>query len=240
MLGLFLLLASVVPGSPAALAAPAGYAGIDSWVRAAMRKAPIPGLAYAVVQGDQILHLQAFGSADDSGRPVTPQTPFVISSVTKTFTALAIRQLANAGRLDVEAPVQRYLPWFRVADPAASARITVRMLLEHESGFSTADGNQSYLDDPRYTLTDLVRKCATIRLQHSPGTPEYSNINYLVLGQIIETLSGQSYDDYVQRNIFTPLAMRHTYTDQAAATRAGLTTGYRPWYGLALPLQRMI
>lgn len=214
------------------------FAAIDAYVQRAMTQAPIPGLAYGIAQGDQVVHLQAYGRADAGGRPVTPQTPFVISSVTKTFTALAVRQQVNAGRLDLDAPVQRYIPWFRVADAAISAQITPRMLLEHTSGFSTRDGTATYLDDPRYTLEDLVRRCATIQLQHTPGPHEYSNINYLVLGLIIERLSGQPYDAYVQANIFAPLGLRHSYTTQAAAAPDGLAAGHRLWYGLAIPTEQ--
>ncbi len=71
---------------------------------------------------------------------VTPQTPFLLGSTTKSFTALAIMQLVEAGKIELDAPVQRYLPWFRVADPVASAHMTVRHLLIQVSGLSTAVG----------------------------------------------------------------------------------------------------
>ena len=96
--------------------------------------ARIPGLALAIVRGDQIVYLKGYGRADASGRPVTPQTPFLIGSITKSFTALAVMQLVEAGTVDLDAPVQRYIPWFRVADPRASAQITVRHLLTMTSG----------------------------------------------------------------------------------------------------------
>ena len=80
--------------------------------------------------------MQGFGQADKSGPEVTPQTPFLIGSVTKSFTALAIMQLSEAGRVQLDAPVQRYLPWWRVADPDASAQVTVRHLLYQVSGLS--------------------------------------------------------------------------------------------------------
>ena len=79
-----------------------------------------------IVQGDQIIHLAGFGQADSTGRPATPQTPMITASITKSFTALAVMQLVEAGKVDLDAPVQRYLSWFRVADANASARITVR------------------------------------------------------------------------------------------------------------------
>src|SRR5688500_7250573 len=111
-------------------------AAIDHYVESEMQATGIPGLALGIVRGDQIVHLRGFGDADESGRPVTPETPFIMASVGKSFTALAVMQLVEAGELDLDAPVQRYLPWFRVADPNASARITVRHLLNQTSGLS--------------------------------------------------------------------------------------------------------
>ena len=81
------------------------------------------------MQGDQIVHLQAFGVADGSGRWVTPQTPFFTGSTGKSFTALAIMQLVEAGKIKLDAPIQTYLPWFGIADAQASEMITVRQRL---------------------------------------------------------------------------------------------------------------
>ena len=67
-------------------------------------------------EDDRIVHLRGFGEADSSGRPVSPQTPFIIGSLSKSVTALAIMQLVEAGKVELDAPVQRYIPWFRVAD----------------------------------------------------------------------------------------------------------------------------
>jgi len=96
---------------------------IDEYVESKMRRARIPGLALAIVKDDEIVYLKGYGQADPSGRPVTPQTPFIIGSVTKSFTALAAMQLVEAGKIELDAPVQKYLPWFRVADANASAQI---------------------------------------------------------------------------------------------------------------------
>ena len=116
-------------------------AAIDRYVRSEMDAQRIPGLALGIVQGDRIVHVQGYGQTERSGRDVTPQTPFLIGSVTKSFTALAIMQLSEAGRVDLDAPVQRYLPWWQVADPDASTKITVRHLLYQVSGLSRATGN---------------------------------------------------------------------------------------------------
>ena len=135
-------IASAVLGSTSAAADDGpDLAAIDRYVRSEMDAQRIPGLALGIVHGDRIVHVQGFGQAERSGRDVTPQTPFLIGSVTKSFTALAIMQLSEAGRVQLDAPVQRYLPWWRVADPDASTRVTVRHLLYQVSGLSKATGN---------------------------------------------------------------------------------------------------
>jgi len=105
------------------------FAAIDAYVTEQMNHLGIPGMALGVVQDGQITHLHGFRMADSSGRAVTPQTPFYIGSVTKSFTALAVLQLVEAGKINLDAPVQKYLPWFELADKDASAKITVRNLL---------------------------------------------------------------------------------------------------------------
>ena len=112
--------------------APANFDAVDDYISTRMKELGIPGAALVIVQGDQIVHLKAFGVADASGRPVTSQTPFFTGSTGKSFTALAIMQLVEAGKIKLDAPVQTYLPWFRVADPEASAVITVRQLLNRQ------------------------------------------------------------------------------------------------------------
>src|SRR2546425_5337859 len=116
------------------------FAQIDSYIQAQLVESRMPGLALGIVHGDQIVHLQGFGKADDSGRAVTPQTPFFIGSNSKSFTALAVMQLVEAGKMRLDARVYEYLPWFRVADRSASAVITVRQLLNQTSGLSTYAG----------------------------------------------------------------------------------------------------
>lgn len=113
------------------------YDVIDACIEREMRRLKIPGVALAIVEGDQIVHRRGFGQARPGGEAPTPHTPLFIGSLTKSFTALAVMQLVEAGKVDLDAPVQRYLPWFRVADPQASARITVRHLLNQTSGLST-------------------------------------------------------------------------------------------------------
>src|SRR5215216_3548174 len=136
---LICLASSTALASPPQAADP-DFAAIDKFIEKEMQVQRIPGLDLGLVQGDQIVHLKGFGIADPSGRAVTPQTPFIIGSLSKSFTALAVMQLVEEGKVELDAPVQRYIPWFRVADEAASAQITVRDLLNQTSGIPTAAG----------------------------------------------------------------------------------------------------
>jgi CubicO group peptidase (beta-lactamase class C family) len=211
----------------------ASYDAIDSYVGQQLDRLSVPGAALAIVAGDQIVHQRGFGQARPGGPPPSPQTPFFVGSVTKSFTALAVMQLVEAGKVDLGAPVQRYLPWFRVADPRASAQMTVRQLLNQTSGLSTASGwaPLSDFDQSPGAAERQARALATLQLTHPVGSAfEYSNMNYNLLGLIVEATSGESYAAYVQDHIFRPLAMRHSYTTRSDAQQDGLALGYRYWF----------
>ncbi len=209
------------------------FAAIDTYVTTQLKDLGIPGMALGIVQGDQIVHLQGFGVADSFGRAVTPQTPFYLASVTKSFTALAVMQLVEAGKIDLDAPVQKYLPWFELADKVASAKITVRNLLNHTTGISRIDGERDW---PRQQgLEEMVRGLInTIQLTQPVGTTfQYSNLNYIMAGLIVEKVSGQSYADYVTQHIFKPLDMRHSYASRAPALADSLAEGHYYMVGRA-------
>lgn len=226
------------PGSdtPAANGADAGprFAEIERFVQDEMAAQRIPGLALGIVEGDRIAYVRGFGTSDDTERGVTPQTPFIIGSVSKSFTALAVMQLVEANEIELAAPVQRYMPWFRVADEQASAEITVRHLLNHTSGLSTKTGRsfQGDGDTSDSALERAVRKLKSAALTAPVGSKhQYSTVNYSVLGLIVQTVAGQSYERYVQKRILDPLRMRNSYTSEAAAQPQGLATGHNYWFG---------
>jgi CubicO group peptidase (beta-lactamase class C family) len=221
---------------PAANGADTGarFAEIERFVRDEMAAQRVPGLALGIVEGDRIIYVRGFGTADDSGNDLTPQTPFIIGSVSKSLTALAVMQLVEANKIELDAGVQRYLPWFRVTDKQASAEITVRDLLNHTSGLPTKTGRSfegdSFTSDT--ALEQAVRKLQSAALTAPVGSKyQYSTVNYSVLGLIVQTVAGQPYERYVQTRIFDPLQMRNSYTSQAAAESQGLATGHNYWFG---------
>jgi CubicO group peptidase (beta-lactamase class C family) len=211
------------------------YDDLDAYLQDRTRRLNIPGAAVAVVEGEQVAHVRGFGTARSGGQAPTATTPFGIGSLTKSFTALAVMQLVEAGRIELDAPVTTYLPWFRLADQQASARITVRQLLNQTSGLPQTPGMVLLADfDDRPDATERqVRALATLTLDRAPGSSfEYSNLNYNILGLIIEAASGETYPAYLQRHVFDPLDMRHTSTSPAAARRDGLAAGHRLWFGV--------
>lgn len=215
-------------------AASVTYQAIDALVEGERRRLKIPGVALAIVEGDRIAHMRGFGRAHPDGEPPAPDTPFFIGSLTKAVTALAVMQLVEAGRIDLDAPVQRYLPWFRVADAAATAQITVRHLLNQTSGLPLQAGEPGpgAFDDSPGAGERQGRALATVELAHPPGAAfEYSNANYDLLGLVVEAASGERYAAYVRRHIFDPLGMDHTFTTPEPAQAQGLATGHRYWFG---------
>jgi len=198
---------------------------VDAYVETLMRADRTPGAAVVIVHGDSVIHLRGYGT-DGRGNLVSGTTGFILGSMSKSFTALAIMQLVQQGRIELDAPVQQYLPWFRVRDDAASRAITVRQLLHHTSGIPA---NAPRAGGDSLTITSHVRALADIDLAGMPGTAhEYASPNYLVLGAIIEAVSGQSYANYVQQSIFARLGMTHSFVreDSALANRLSAGHGY--------------
>ena len=214
------------------------FDAIDAYVQEQMQEMRIPGAALGIVKGDKIVHLEGFGDADDSGREVTPQTPFKIGSTSKSFTALAIMQLVEEDKVRLDAPVQSYIPWFRVADEEASSRITVRHLLNQTSGIPTAAG-LTYMykrDSSKAALEKEVRAARDVELAHPPGkVMQYSNLNYSTLGLIVQMVSGVSYEQYVKEHVLTPLGMKNSFMFLPEAERHGLATGHQFWFGRPFP-----
>lgn len=210
------------------------FTAIDRYITAQMNQLGIPGLGLGIIHGNQVVHLHGFGVADSSRRAVTPQTPFHIGSITKPFTAVAVMQLVEAGKIDLDAPVQKYIPWFEVTDKEQSPKVTVRSLLTHTSGISEKDGNRIWVSP--FGLEATLRGLGALPLTNPVGTTwQYSNINFSLAGLIVEKVSGQSYADYITQHIFQPLDMHHTFTSHASALADGLSAGH--YYLLGYPFE---
>ena len=207
------------------------FTQIDAYVLDRMDDSRIPGVAIAIVENGSTVHAAGYGD-DGRGNPITAETPFWIGSNTKSITALATMQLVENGTLDLDAPVQQYLPEFTVADSEASAQITIRHLLNQTSGLSRIDSIKTVAAGKDQTLDEAVADVADLELNRPVGeTFEYANLNSVVLGLVIERVTELSWQNYVQANIFDPLAMTRTYTTKEAAEANGLTTTHRYFFG---------
>ena len=229
-----LLLALVLPAS--ALGAPppdrATLRRVDEVVQARMRDSHVPGAAVAVVADGRLVHARGFGTADDAGRRVTPRTPFVLASAGKSFTALAVMQLVDAGRLSLDAPVRTYVPEFRLADRGAADRITVRHLLQHTSGLPEGAGGPILKSAKDGTAAQAVAELSTTTPVSPPGAAfHYSNGNFVLAGLLVERASGESFATYIRRHVFAPLNMTRSFTSLPEARAAGLAQGHRYVFG---------
>jgi CubicO group peptidase (beta-lactamase class C family) len=177
-----------------------------------MAQQEAPGLAIGVVENNQVVYAKGFGVrriGTATPEPVTTRTLFHMASITKTFVATSIMQLVEAGKIDLDAPVVKYLPYFRLADDRYKT-ITVRQMVTHTSGMPDVEDYE--WDKPQYydgALERYARSLGAVKLLWAPGEKfRYSNMAFEVLGDVIAKVSGESFDDYVQNHILTPLAMK--------------------------------
>ncbi len=202
---------------------------IDAYLRNYMAQSRVVGLAIAVARNGQVLFRGGYGVQNlRSGQPVTPETLFHLASVVKTMTSTAIMQLREAGKLELDDPIVRHLPYFQVDDPRSN-QITIRQCLCHSSGIGHPDDYG--WDNPEFddeALERHVRELATHKLIDIPaGTTSYSDIAYNVLGDLIAKISGMSYEAYMHRHLFQPLGMTKTTTmPPRQGDPALLATGY--------------
>src|SRR5512142_2464117 len=178
---LVIVLLGVVSTSGAQPSRDSSFAAFDVYVRSELTRLRVPGAAVAVVRGDSLVHALLFGRADESGRAITLETPFMIGSIGKSMTALAVLQLVDAGRVALDSPVTRYLPWFHpTADAGRAEQVTIRQLLNQNSGIPSYTGRMdwAYPDTTDSALERHARRLATVKLAHSPGTTfEYADAN---------------------------------------------------------------
>ncbi len=206
------------------------YPAIDSLMRDFAERSHVPGIAYGIVVDGRLAHVGTAGFRELASRaPVDTATVFRIASMTKSFTAVAILQLRDAGRLSLDDPAERYVPelaglHYPTTD---SPRITIRHLLSHSAGFPEdnpwGDQQLAVTDEQ---MTRMLR--GGIPFSTAPGTNyEYSNYGFAILGRIVANVSGQPYSRYVARHVLGPLGMKATTLESSAVPPTHLAHGYR-------------
>ena len=202
----------------------------------------VPGLSVAVVKGGRIIWNRGFGFADlATSTPATPQTSYLWFSMTKIVTATAILQLVQRGDLDLDAPADEYFRGFKIVSQPTP--VSVRHLLSHSSGLANplplrwvypAAGP---VVDRRAFVSRLLGKHRKLRFVPG-GRASYSNLGYLVLGEVISEVSGMRYEVYVREEILSPLGMKRTGFAYPEHADGGAATGYQPLWKPLTPLFR--
>lgn len=197
---------------------------IDQLIEQIVQFYEIPGLAVGLVKDYELVYARGFGVKRlGSEAPVTPTSLFHLASVSKPFVATAIVQLVERGQVELQAPVVKYLPYFKLDDERYTA-ITVQQMLSHASGMPDTDDYG--WERPEYdegALERYVRSLSQEKLIAAPGEKyAYSNIAYEILGDLIAKVSGQTFEAYMADNILRPLGMEHsTFLVQEVAPELG-------------------
>jgi CubicO group peptidase (beta-lactamase class C family) len=178
-------------------------------VRRLMARDQIPGVAVGVVERGRLVFARGFGYRDvDAHLPVTPDTLFPLGSCSKALTATAIALLADDGKIALDAPVRTYLPDFSLEDPVASATLTTRDLLTHRSGLPRHD---LFWYQAPFSRDELYGRLRFLEPSAPPHTRwQYNSLMFVVAGRIVEKVSGESWETFVQARILFPLDMRRT------------------------------
>ena len=210
-----------MPAPPTSLAALVPE--LDALAAEAMAEWKVPAVTLAVVQDGETVLLRAWGQRDvEAALPATPDTQFLICSITKTFTASALALLVDEGRLDWTNPVRDYIPEFRMHDPVATERVTVRDLLCHHSGLPRHDWIWIPAD---LSPTEMMLALRHLELGRDIRTEfQYNNLAYNVAGIVIERVSGLSYEDFIRTRLTDKLKMPVSFsaTEFAAADDAAV------------------
>lgn len=203
-------------------------ANIESRIRKSFEQSDVPGMVAVVVNGDRVVWSGGEGTASD-GAQMTADSAVQVASLTKSFTATAVLELVEAGRVRLDGPVSAQLSEFTMSDPRA-AQITVRQLLTHTSGLTDA-GTRYYrtINDGAATPRDVVATLGAERLSTDPGTRQrYANINYVLAGRLVEVVTGRPFHDQLWTQVLEPLGLRDTALDWDGAP-AGQNSIFGRW-----------
>jgi CubicO group peptidase (beta-lactamase class C family) len=218
-------------GAPAFAKGSAGFAGVDAAASALVEKGLTPGVSVSIMRSGALIYSRGFGLADiETQTPVTPQSVFKIGSITKQFTAAAILLLQEDGKLSLDDTFAKFYPEF----PRAS-EITLRRMLNHTSGLGnytaveprSAFFQEARLDYSSQSLFALMEKTSPPLYLYEPGTDwAYSNTAFVLLGLLVEKLSGAPYAHVFKERLFQPAGLMDTAVDDAAEVVPKRVSGY--------------
>jgi CubicO group peptidase (beta-lactamase class C family) len=199
---------------------------IEALINAEMARQKIPGLSVSVVTGGQLRWSKGYGLADvENNVAAKAATVYRLASVSKPITAVAVMQLAERGKLDLDARVQKYCPAF----PEKQWPVTTRQVLAHLSGIRHYKSEEEFSSTRRYaTIAEGLSMFKDDPLLHEPGAKmTYTTFGYTLLGCVVEGASGAGFADYVRENVFAPAGMTSTRVDSVADIIPNRAQGYR-------------
>ena len=186
-------------------------ADFDEYVNKAIKDWGVPGMAIAIVKDDRIVYKKGFGVRElNKPAPVDEHTLFAIGSSSKAFTAASLAMLVDEGKLKWDDPATKHLPGFQLFDPYSTRELTIIDLLSHRSGLARGD---RLWYATAYDRNEVLRRVRYLKPSWSLRSRYgYQNIMFLAAGQIIPSITGKSWDDFVRERIFTPLGMKSSNT----------------------------
>ncbi|TCJ01983.1 serine hydrolase domain-containing protein [Cytobacillus praedii] len=206
---------------------------IEKYMETALDKYQIPGASLAIVREGQLWFQKSWG-IQGNGDPVTEDTLFTIGSVSKPLTSLAIMKLVEKGMIELDQEIDYYLPSFQYNVKGFDKKITIRNLLTHTSGISSYEGLKIADQNLRgeKAISEAVKKLNHVKLTYEPGSVhQYSAANYLLLGRIIEKITGETFSDFMDTEIYTSLGMNRTVSSFEEASKLGYQPGYHSFFG---------
>ena len=196
---------------------------LDAYVGRVMKTFEVPGVSLAIVKDGEVVVAKGYGVRRlGDPAPADAKTLFGIASNTKLFTATALGLLVEEGKIEWDAPVVTYLPWFQMWDPYVTRELTVRDLLVHRSGLGLGAGDLLWWPASTYDRKEIARRLRFIRPARSFRSGyAYDNVLYLIAGEVIEAISGQSWEDFVSARILSKVGMTTSNVRHSAAAGVG-------------------
>jgi CubicO group peptidase (beta-lactamase class C family) len=211
----------------------------DAWVQRTMAAFEVPGVSLAIVKDGKVVVAKGYGVRKlGAPEPVDARTRFGIASNTKVFTATALGILVDEGKVRWDAPVIDYVPWFQMSDPYVTREMTVRDLLVHRSGLALGAGDLLWWPASTYNRREIAQRLRYLPLATSfRSAYAYDNVLYLVAGEVIEAVSGQSWEDFVSSRILSKVGMTSSNVRHSDAAKGGnVATPHAPVGGKVRPI----
>ncbi len=202
---------------------------LELWIDAQMEFRELPGMSIGIVYDQELIYAKGFGYSNlEQKTSATPQTVYRIASITKTFTATALMQLRDEGKLSLDDPIKKYLPWFSIKNSFPDApEITIRQLITHTSGLPREAAFPYWTDRNFPSIEEIASALPKQEMIYASETVyKYSNLGLALAGEIVSVVSGMPYDEYIKENIFDPLKMKSSRVFLSEKEKGEIATPY--------------